>query len=534
MTIPIQSSFIKYTKQVSKDDAYLFAWSVDESAGLIKLEFDVKTTGWVGFGISPNGLMINSDMYMGYIKKDGSPSVTDRYSIIGSSLPELDSEVGGINNIYDIEGSLSSGRTKISFTRAFDTKDKKDQVITKGKKYSVIFSYRLDGNPDTEGTFNKHTESFAHQIILLPDLGQNVSPITLQEKYKNDPDVKSMSIVHNKWAISSVSQVTYSCQVFDLQKMIRDNESGVTSENILTHAIGMEALIDNSQFVHHISVLSCDLSSPFEYTPICGNVPTNCYTYVSVWFPGQGYTELPKEVGLFFGSFDVQFVVLQIHYANPTLIKDQVDSSGINFFYTKKIRQYDLALAQYGAVQPTHGLSIEPGKTSVIQEVQCPKACFDSFPDEGIKIISYFLHGHDLLRKIRAEIIDENGAKDMVTFRNDHFDHTHQELINLPTSYVIKKGMGVNVVCEYDSSSRNTTTIAGGNWGDEMCAIFVYYYPRRNGPTFCLDKSKMTDMICYKAPEYDGNIVRTGTIISHSSKLLFSFVFTIFYILFFL
>ena len=87
------ATFIKYSKLVSSDNTFLFFWSIDEANGLIKFEFDVKTLGWIGVGISPNGLMLNSDMYLTYIQKDGQVLVSDRFAI-KSRTPELDTALG--------------------------------------------------------------------------------------------------------------------------------------------------------------------------------------------------------------------------------------------------------------------------------------------------------------------------------------------------------------------------------------------------------------------------------------------------------
>ena len=51
--------------------SYELYWSVDESTGNISLAVRANTTGWVGFGVSPNGGMPNSDVVMGWVKDNG-------------------------------------------------------------------------------------------------------------------------------------------------------------------------------------------------------------------------------------------------------------------------------------------------------------------------------------------------------------------------------------------------------------------------------------------------------------------------------
>ena len=67
--------------------------------------------------------MPNSDMYIGYIKKDGKAVVEDRYAI-SKSLPPLDSALGGKDDLTNVTGSLSNGRTLFSFKRPLVTGDK--------------------------------------------------------------------------------------------------------------------------------------------------------------------------------------------------------------------------------------------------------------------------------------------------------------------------------------------------------------------------------------------------------------------------
>lgn len=46
---------------------YWLYWSFNKSSETIAFAVKVKTTGWVGFGISPNGQMPGSDIVIGWI-----------------------------------------------------------------------------------------------------------------------------------------------------------------------------------------------------------------------------------------------------------------------------------------------------------------------------------------------------------------------------------------------------------------------------------------------------------------------------------
>ena len=52
--------------QLSSSPLYELYWSVNGDR--ITFAVRVETNGWVGFGISPNGLMLDSDVVMGFVE----------------------------------------------------------------------------------------------------------------------------------------------------------------------------------------------------------------------------------------------------------------------------------------------------------------------------------------------------------------------------------------------------------------------------------------------------------------------------------
>ena len=57
---------------------YGLAW--DTTTDEIIFRITVRTTGWVGFGISPNGEMENSDVILAWTKSDGSTDFRDAHT----------------------------------------------------------------------------------------------------------------------------------------------------------------------------------------------------------------------------------------------------------------------------------------------------------------------------------------------------------------------------------------------------------------------------------------------------------------------
>ena len=51
-------------------DTYVLHWNFSTAERTIAFAVNVSTTGWVGFGISPNGGMMNSDVVMGWVRDE--------------------------------------------------------------------------------------------------------------------------------------------------------------------------------------------------------------------------------------------------------------------------------------------------------------------------------------------------------------------------------------------------------------------------------------------------------------------------------
>ena len=61
----------EYRFSADLDPSYKLHWNVDIQAGTIAFAVNVSTTGWVGFGLSPNGQMPGSDVVIGWVESNG-------------------------------------------------------------------------------------------------------------------------------------------------------------------------------------------------------------------------------------------------------------------------------------------------------------------------------------------------------------------------------------------------------------------------------------------------------------------------------
>ena len=62
----------EYRFSATLDEGYTLHWNFDLERQTIAFAVNVSTTGWVGFGFSPNGQMPQSDVVIGWVDNDGN------------------------------------------------------------------------------------------------------------------------------------------------------------------------------------------------------------------------------------------------------------------------------------------------------------------------------------------------------------------------------------------------------------------------------------------------------------------------------
>ena len=61
-----------YPFRLNLHEDYTLYWTFDNDAQNITFAVRVRTTGWVGFGLSPNGQMPQSDVVIGWVDGTGN------------------------------------------------------------------------------------------------------------------------------------------------------------------------------------------------------------------------------------------------------------------------------------------------------------------------------------------------------------------------------------------------------------------------------------------------------------------------------
>ena len=62
----------RFSATLDRDGQYALHWNYNLSEQTISFAVRVQTTGWVGFGISPDGGMVGSDVVIGWVESDGT------------------------------------------------------------------------------------------------------------------------------------------------------------------------------------------------------------------------------------------------------------------------------------------------------------------------------------------------------------------------------------------------------------------------------------------------------------------------------
>lgn len=121
-------------KDVLQADNYFVYWNFNDTD--ITFEIHVRSKGWAGFGLSPNGGMNGSDVVVVWIDKNGKSNFTDRH--IGNNEVLIDKKQNWIPLLIASKGEFLQAK----FTRKIKLCDESgdDRDVEDGSPF-VIFSY---------------------------------------------------------------------------------------------------------------------------------------------------------------------------------------------------------------------------------------------------------------------------------------------------------------------------------------------------------------------------------------------------------
>nr|XP_045584690.1 DBH-like monooxygenase protein 1 homolog [Procambarus clarkii] len=474
---------LEHRALLDQDGAYVMLWTPREKD--VVFEVQVATRGYVGLGFSPSGGMQGADIILGWICDKGHVFLYDLHGE-GNWHPVLDDS----QDLKILGGYQNDTHTVLRFSRLWDTCDDWHDFHITSDTTRIIWAYGREDPPDV-GRVAMHGHRGTKSLYLqeprfsLPDFGDDVSVWNLHASNVSLPDD---------------SDTLYWCKLFKVPPLRRK-----------THVIGFEPVIEarNLEHVHHMLIFECTLEDAArhyeKWLQVKGaqcytrNMPLSwfhCTVPVVAWAVGSEGEMWPDHVGYPLGEEHggTNYFMMEIHYDNPKLKKGVVDGSGIRLYHTEKLRQYDSGVFSVGhSVSSSH--IIPPG-----QNWKTIGHCFSectrqSVPEGGLKVFQGVLHAHLLGRDITLRQI-RNGRELPVNFKDMFYDFNYQQSRVLKHEMTILKGDSFIIECGYDSTKTTVPTFGGLNTREEMCLVFLFYYPKA-----AFDE-------CKSAPEYV-NLLRT-------------------------
>lgn len=282
---------------------------------------------------------------------------------------------------------------------------------------------------------------------------------------------------------------SYSCRAFAFPN------------DVELHAVEFIPMIDNAAVTHHMLLLGVDndySKSMSGYTLDsrgvfrCETLPVTSGP-LFVWALGSQNLELPSNVGTRVGTItgstsgSYKYVVLQIHYSNPSGSISIFDNSGVAVRVTNRTRPYDSGLLMIGAPVDT-SVVIPPNKTAygIQSHLVVPS---NLLIPRNVFAVMY--HAHTLGKRVWADLI--RGGNQLITGanglgRDDPFDFGMQRYLPLNASFGGRDVIRTRCVFENtvargimggNSEAASGRPVTGGEGTtQEMCMTFLFYYPR--------------------------------------------------------
>ncbi|KAB7497844.1 MOXD1-like protein 1, partial [Armadillidium nasatum] len=101
------------------------------------------------------------------------------------------------------------------------------------------------------------------------------------------------------------------------------------------------------------------------------------------------------------------------------------------------------------------------------------------FKRDGIKVFSGILHAHLLGEALSLQLI-RNGVEMEPLIIDNTYDFNYQQSRFFSEEKLIKPGDHLIFNCRYNATQKNKPTFGGFGTDDEMCLVFLSYYPRLN------------------------------------------------------
>ncbi|XP_046966055.1 tyramine beta-hydroxylase [Vanessa cardui] len=439
-------------------------WRVNYNVRKIRfsLNFNEKapSINWFALGFSDRGDLENSDVCLVWTNYIGRDYFEDMHADENGKLIRDTHQ-----NCEDFH--VDRETRSVTFERYFDTCDKDDYVIEDGTVH-VIWARGIDKLFSSKGLCISCTSNHDHGFIRVRLLTPPAAP---------QPSAHELRITNKQLKVPG-SDTTYWCKVFKLPAFVTES---------VHHIVKFESTITrgNEGLVHHMEVFYCDDDPNKEMPLFEGNCfspkrPEStkvCSKVKAAWAMGAPPFIYPQEAGLPLGGPKAnKYVMLEVHYNNPDLRNDWVDSSGIILHITDNRRKYDAAIMELG-LEYTDKMAIPGGQEAFSLTGYCiPQCTAVGLPAAGIVVFGSQLHTHLTGAAVRTR--HARGLRELPVLNEDlHYSTHFQEIRILHRPVRILPGDYLETTCVYNTKDKEEATIGGHAITDEMCVNYMHYYP---------------------------------------------------------
>lgn len=463
---------------LDSENHYTVRWLFSLPQQSITFDVCVRTRGWIGFGFSPNGGMTGSDLVIAWVDDHGRAHLQDRYAE-DEEMPTTDSKQDWLL----LSGQENETHTCVIFTRPFLTCDYETDLPITNDVTKLIWAYDFEDPVGSSAIISKHNiHRRGHKSVHL--LSHKFEDSTLKGEVVQTWDITSSDLV-----LPNNTDTTYWCKIV-IAPFVKK-----------AHVIRIEPVISppqNAPFVHHMVLYRCLHPEPDQMKQYKDHPGTNCFDFANmpfdfihcqsiymVWATGGDALNLPDNVGIPIAEdHETSYFLFEIHYDNPELLSIS-DSSGFRLFYTSNLRQYDADTATMGSVVD-YRLIIPNGFENFTVSGHCSPECFaEKMHKSGMNVLAALPHGHKHLEKILVRHFRGRTELPYLAEENN-YDFNFQDFQRFDEKRVILPGDQITVECTYNTESLERPMFGGLSTKEEMCMVFLVYYPRMKGVRTCL------------------------------------------------
>ncbi|XP_046669183.1 dopamine beta-hydroxylase [Homalodisca vitripennis] len=444
--------------------AHTLYWRLDYDDRTVSMELhsQVPTGSWLALGFSDYGDIASADLCFFWTDWRGHTHLEDTWTTEDGKLYR-DAQQDCHNWGWQREGDV----IKLVFSKKFDTCDDYDYVIEEGTTHVVWAT-----GPGPLFQLKRLDMTLTDHGFQRTQLLKNLASVVQMAS-----DVWSLTVTEDNNQVPG-GDTTYWCKVVRLDERLSRKHHIVKFEPVITQG--------NEPLVHHMELFHCEGPADKEFPLYRGPCDSEdrpedikvCKKVLAAWAMGATPFYFPQEAGLPVGGEGYNlYAMLEVHYNNPELREDWIDSSGLRVYVSPTLRQHDAGVIELG-LEYIDKMAIPPGQPHFPLSGYCISECTGvSIPPEGITVFGSQLHTH--LTGIRVMTRHIRDGRELPELNRDNHYSTHfQEIRLLKRAVKVLPGDALITTCLYNTTGRPNITLGGFAITDEMCVNYIYYYPK--------------------------------------------------------